>query len=329
MSGGGFDKVYSILPLFVSGEIEKCDDPSHELIYSSLRKKGYLSSKFATIAEQISIFKRVKSDDKLWLYNIGILNVFLVLLLKLFKPSVRIYAIELDFTPPTRKICLMSFYLYLLNHINGVIKLASSPLFTNENAVILAGVTPNNCSNVPTIKEPTMDFLLSGVLSSDIASIPMILDAFAKTKNCRLHITGQGDNILLSEYANKYPNITYYGVLSFEAYQELMHRTTFILSLRDPNWGDNQCNFPSKIIEALVHNRIIVSTMHYIQIEGIKYIETERTVDGFVKTLTMISKMDKTELLSYANQSDLVKSKFAPNVWYHHMDRIENQATIS
>lgn len=98
----------------------------------------------------------------------------------LFKPKVRIYAIELDFTPPTRGFCVMSFYLYLLNHIDGVIKLADSPLFTNKNSVCLAGVTPNRRDKVPLIKKPTMEFLLSGVLQPDISSLPLILDALQK-----------------------------------------------------------------------------------------------------------------------------------------------------
>ena len=325
MSGGGFDKVYSIMPLFVCGEMKTFKEPDNELVYSSLRRKGKVAAKLAIFVEQVSVFLRIGWHDTLWLYNIGILNVLLVLLLMLFQPKVRIYAIERDFTPPTRGFCVMSFYLYLLNHIDGVIKLADSPLFTNKNSVCLAGVTPNRRDKVPLIKNPTMEFLLSGVLQPDISSLPLILDAFAKVRDCRLHITGTCDSKQLREYADKYPNIIYHGVLSFDAYLHLLHSVTFQLSLRNPNWSDNQCNFPSKIIEALLHNRIIISTIHYPQIEGIRYIETVRSEDGFEKTLRQIKSMREEELMKYANQSELVQQKFNPNVWNNWMTRIENR----
>lgn len=325
MSGGGFDKVYSIMPLFVYGEMETFEEPDNELVYSSLRRKGRVIAKFATFIEQMSVFLRINRHDTLWLYNVGILNVLLILLLKLFKPKVKIYAIELDFTPPTRMFCAMSFYLYLLNHIDGVIKLADSPLFTNKNSVCLAGVTPYKGNDTPTINKPTMEFLLSGVLQPNISSLPFILEAFANVSNCILHITGSSDSKQLQEYTNMYPNIIYHGVLPFDTYLDLLHGVTFQLSLRNPDWGDNQCNFPSKIIEALLHNRIIISTIHYPQIEGIRYIETVRSVEGFEKTLRQIKSMREEELMKYANQSELVQQKFNPSVWNNWMTRIENR----
>lgn len=324
MSGGGFDKVYSIMPLFVNGEMDTFEDLNNELVYSLLRRKGRVAAKFAIFVEQISVFSRIGHHDTLWLYNVGVLNFLLVLLLMLFKPKVRIFAIELDFTPPTRRFCAMSFYLYLLNHIDGVIKLADSPLFTNKNSVCLAGVTPDKGDNAPVIKKTSLEFLLSGVLQPDISSLPMVLEAFANVSDCRLHITGSSDSKQLREFTDKYPNIIYHGILPLDAYLDLLHSVTFQLSLRNPDWGDNQCNFPSKIIEALLHNRIIISTIHYPQIEGIKYIETERSVEDFEKTLRQIKSMREEELINYANQSELVRQKFNPDVWIDWMTKIEN-----
>ncbi len=323
MSGGGFDKVYSIMPLFVSGKMEAFDDPDNELVYSSLRHHGKLSAKIAIFVEQVKVFRHINRSDTVWLYNVGVLNVLLILLLKVCKPKVGIYAIELDFTPPVRKLCAMSFYLYLLNHIDGVIKLADSPLFTCKNSVCLAGVTPEDGIEAPPVVKPGKDFLLSGVLNPDISSLPMVLEAFARVSDCTLHITGNSESSQLREYAQKYQNIIYHGVLSFGDYMNLLHSVTFQLSLRNPEWKDNQCNFPSKIIEALLHNRIIISTVHYPQIEGIKYIETERSVKGFIETLHQIRTMSDEELMSYANQSYLVKKKFNPSVWNGWMETIE------
>ncbi|MEY8687574.1 hypothetical protein AB9N12_16065 [Bacteroides sp. AN502(2024)] len=326
MSGGGFDKVYSIMPLFISGRMEEFEDSNNELIYSSMRHYGGLVAKLAVFIEQIKVFRHINRHDTVWLYNVSVLNVLLILLLKLCKPKVGVYAIELDFTPPTRKLCAMSLYLYLLNHIDGVIKLADSPLFTCENSVCLAGVTPDNGVEAPIIRKPCLEFLLSGVLQPDISSLPMALEAFAQVSDCRLHITGNSDSKQLQEYVQKYPNIIYHGVLSSDAYMDLLHSVTFQLSLRNPDWKDNQCNFPSKIIEALLHNRIIISTIHYLQIERIEYIETERSVEGFVKTLQQIRSMCDEELMDYANQSELVKKNFNPDVWNEWMTKIEHKS---
>ena len=326
ISGGGFDKVYSIMPLFVNGRMEEFEDSDNELIYSSLRYGGPLVAKFAVFIEQVKLFRRINRNDTVWLYNVGVLNVFLILLLKLFKPKVGIFAIVLDFTPPSRKLCAMSFFLFVLNHIEGVIKLADSPLFTCENSVCLAGVTPDNGIDAPTIENPDMNFLLSGVLDPDISSLPMVLEAFSHVEDCTLHITGNSESKQLFEYAQKYPNIIYHGVLPYSDYMDLLHSVTFQLSLRNPCWKDNQCNFPSKIIEALLHNRIIISTMNYPQIEGIEYIRTERSVDGFIKTLHKIRIMQKEKLMTYANQSVLVKEKFNPNVWNGWMKKIEQES---
>lgn len=326
ISGGGFDKVYSIMPLSVSGRMEEFEDSENELIYSSLRHHGRLTMKLAVLIEQIKVFQRVNRNDTLWLYNVGILNVLLILLLKIFKPKVGVYAIELDFTPPMRKFSAMTFYLYLLNHMDGVIKLADSSLFTNKNSVCLAGVTPNNGRIAPTIKKISMNFLLSGVLHPDISSLPMVLEAFAHVSDCTLHITGNSDSEQLQEYTDRYPNIIYHGVLPFDAYMDLLHSVTFQLSLRNPDWGDNQCNFPSKIIEAFLHNRIVISTIHYPQIEGIKYIKTERSIKGFEGTLRRIMSMREEELMNYANQSEIVQKRFNPNVWKEWMTKIEKSS---
>lgn len=328
ISSGGFDKVYSTMGTYVGGGIESLayKDNRFELLYcQTLRKMGKLGRLLANVVEQITLFHRIPQRSNLWLYNISTLNVVLYILLKCFKRSVKINVIELDFTPPTQKWSVENFLLYLLNHSHGVIKLADSPLFTNTNSVCLAGVTPKDAGNEPKILEPKMEFLLSGVLHTDISSIPMILDAFAQVPECKLHITGKWEDIdFMNSYTDRYPNIIYHGVLTFENYINLLHTVTFQLSLRNPDWGDNSCNFPSKIIEALLHNRIVVSTIHYNQINGIKYFETERSEEGFVAILKILCSMSKDELLRYANQGQEIVNRFSASVWKDWMYKIEN-----
>ena len=101
MSGGGFDKVYSILPLYTGGEMDKeaFEDERFELIYDNLRKTGGIWQKLAALKEQWAIFKRLPKGASVWYYNISTLNALLFVLLKILKPSVQQNVIVLDFTP--------------------------------------------------------------------------------------------------------------------------------------------------------------------------------------------------------------------------------------
>ena len=128
---------------------------------------------------------------------------------------------------------------------------------------------------------------------------------------------------IAAEYASKYPNIIYHGRLSFKDYLQLMGNTPFLLSTRNPTYPENQCNFPSKIIEALLHNRIVVSTLHYPQLDGINYFEVSHDVDNFVKDIESITSLQENQLQTYANQSDVIAKRFSTEVWNGTMKRIE------
>ena len=104
---------------------------------------------------------------------------------------------------------------------------------------------------------------------------------------------------------------------------ELLHKITFQLSTRDPKAPENQCNFPSKIIEALLHNRVVVSTIHYPQLNGIQYIEVESNAEAFLQGVQTILRMADDELLTYANQGELVSQLFDVHHWYKIMNDIE------
>ena len=253
----------------------------------------------------------------------NMINGYLFLLLKLLKRSVKLNVIVLDFTPPTRWYQQNSFFLKLINRADSIISLSTSDLFTVRNVALLPGVVPANTMNYPVITQPKKEFLLSGVISNAIAMTPVVLRAFAAMPYATLHITGkiiEGEELIL-EYAQKYENIIYHGSLSFAAYLDLLHRVTFQLSTRNPEFPENQCNFPSKIIEALLHNRIIVSTIGYPQLEGINYIQID--ANDLENRLNCICKMEKNQLLSYANESNKVKKMFSTDVWDNTMNKLE------
>lgn len=322
MSGRAFDKVYSILPVYVQGKKEFPENGNVEYIYSSWRWGNRILRKLAAIQENITIFRKIERGSSIWLYNMTMLNVWLVMLLRWFKPSVKVNVIVLDFTPGEKH---SNFFLSQINKCHGRILLANSPLFDKKNSAILPGVTPHDDTiQYPVITEIKKDFLLSGVLSENIAMLSMVLPAFSKLPGCTLHITGMADDdTLIKEYASKYPNIIYHGKVRFEEYLELLGNTPILLSTRNPEFPENQCNFPSKIIEALLHNRIVVSTLHYPQLDGINYFEVSHDVDDFVRDIGNITSLQENQLLTYANQSYVVAKRFSTEVWNETMKRIE------
>lgn len=332
ISGNGFDKVYSTMPVYVGGEMDAdaFADDRFELLYDSFRKRGGLFQKIAAFKEQFTLFRKIPRGASIWFYNLYVLNFLTVILLRLFKPSVQVNVIELDFTPPTKRFSLDSLYLWLLNRSNGIIKLSDSPLFTNKNSVCLPGVTPVNQEAAPSIDSPKLVFLLSGELQPNISSLPMILEAFSKVPNCILHVVGTEKFKIkmqeAQEYSIKFSNIIYHDSMRFADYLNLLHNVTFQLSLRNPDWADNMCNFPSKIIEALLHNRGIVSTIAYTQLKDINFITTERSVEGFIATLEEISGMSSRELSKYVNQGEKVSKAFSAKVWNDYMNKIENHS---
>lgn len=324
MSGGGFDKTYSLIPVSIRGKAELCSGEGYEVVYSSWRNIPVLN-KMAIFKEQLSVFGRIHSGDSIWMYNLNVMNALLFVLLKLFKPSVKVNVIVLDFTPAKNWKEQNYWYLKLLNRADGTICLAHSNLFRCKNMVVLPGVVPAFAGKEPLIEHTNNKFLLSGVLFEEIAQISMMLDTFSKQPQCELHICGKTNNEQkIKEYAAKYPNIFWHGSVSFVDYQKLLHECTFVLSTRDPKYPENQCNFPSKIIESLLHNRIIISTIEYKQLNGIRYIQATSDLEPFERFIGRIQNMPDNELMCYANQGKKVAEKFSTDVWNETMKTIES-----
>lgn len=318
VSGNVFDRVYSILPTFVTGKIE----PFEGLIYSSLRKFGPLN-RLAPIVECFKLFSKIPRQSSVWYYNCTILNATLIILLKLFKPKVRQQIIILDYTPSNH--LMDRFFLWLTNHLDGAIKLADSPLFTIKNSVCLPGVVPEDAIRYPRVSTIKKEFLISGVLSENISMLSMLLEAFSEMPELTLHITGKAPNLdQINRYTQKYNNIIYHGMVEYEEYLNILHNTPFLLSTRNPKSPENQCNFPSKIIESLLHNRIIVSTLRYKQLEEIRYLTVHASKEKFIKDLMYYMNKSQDELIQYANQADAVRALYGTSVWTKKIMYIES-----
>lgn len=320
MEGGMFDKVYSILPANIVGDKVDFNDEQVETIYSSLRGKKILH-KFAPFIEDLKLLPKIPNGSSVWFYNVNMLTALLMILLRIFKPSVRRYTILLDYTPGAK---WNYFLLKLINSSRGMISLSTSEQFNVKNTIVLPGVVKTG-QLYPFVEMPlNRDFLLSGNLNEQISMLHMLLPAFSKISCAKLHITGfSGDDQYIKSFTDKYSNIVRYGMLEYEEFLDLMHRCPFLLSTRDPSYPENACNFPSKVIEGMLHNRIIISTIHYEQLNGLKYFEVPHDIEHFTESLLHIISLSDNEIMSYANQSIEVQHRFNNRVWAEKITEIE------
>lgn len=327
MSNGMFDKVYSILPPNVRVEDKKRIEPSDaELVYSVARRfPGRISRIISLIDENIRIFRKVPRHTSVWYYNLCMLNVVLFLLLKAFKPSVQQNVIILDFTPSNRRFSLLNFYKKLFNKADSTIVLAPFSGFKNKNSACIAGVVPQGANSTSEVKKLTADFLISGALGENISQLrSMLIPAFKEMPEFMLHISGSvDDEEELLEEIKSYKNIIYHGKLSFDKYIELLHSVTYVLSTRCPNAPENQCNFPSKVIESLLHNRAVISTIKYPQLGNIHYYHVASDIDGFMTDIKQIVSQDGALAMMYVNQGNETAGKFSPQVWKETIEKLE------
>lgn len=322
-TGGMFDKIYTMLATNVVGDLGEFDETGYELVYSDWRKCRGWKRKFAFIQEQIILFRKVKNNDSVWFSNLNPLNFLIFILLWCLKPSVKRNIIVMDFTPPLKTFERATFFLWLANHAHGTIRLSHSELFTVKNSFCLPGVVPYSNTRFPEITTVTPEFLISGALHEHITMLQsLLIPAFRQLPECVLHISGITSNEKgIKAAIGDCKNIKYHGKLSYDDYFRILDSTPFLLSTRNPLYSEHQCNFPSKIIEGLLHNRIIISTMHYPQLTGINYFTISTSINDFVLQIKAI--LNETDIMSYANQADLVRQKFSATIWANTIKQIE------
>lgn len=319
---GIYDITYSILPNIanVGIDFKSLQKERFHVFYSKVRRWPYPLCKLAPIFEQLVLFARLPHNSNLWVYNITLLNRPLLFLLRIFKPSVSIYPIVLDYTPgsPTA-----AKELNIINQSTGKISLSNYSEISKLNFKCLPGVAPED-SNYPLLTTPSCSFLLSGVLLEQISSLSKVIKVFKKLPSATLYLTGDISTRkdLLQELQNV-PNIKVLGKLDEKGFVTILNEVTFILSTRDSSYPENLCNFPSKIIEGLLHNRIIVSTISYTQLKGIKYFKIGEDIESMTNDLEHIISLPPIELKKYANQSDHTKRLFSTAVWKKEIENIE------
>lgn len=318
-----FDEVWSIIPINIDEKIVE-DDGIHYIQTRFLGNKSVFKV-LNIFIDNLKVFFSVKGNVNVWYYNLTIQTVFLYLLFKIFKPSVKQFVILLDFTPSKNKISLQNFIFNLINKSDGIISLTSNKFLYSKNTIVLPGIVTEikNNSKITSINK---SFMLSGILSKNRCP-ELILKAFSEFPEYELIITGKiDDQNLVDTYCNTYSNIRYLGFLNYDDYVKELEKATFSINSRDPNYEENLYNFPSKSIEHLMHNKILVSTMEYKELNGIEYMYVPPTLDAFRTFFKELKNTEENELIRvYANQSSKVFDLFGISNWKNSFEKIESK----
>ena len=74
-----------------------------------------------------------------------------------------------------------------------------------------------------------------------------------------------------------------------------------------------------------MRNRIIISSIHYKQLDGIRYFEVPIDKEGFKNSILSIAALEDEQLINYANQDDDVKSRFSAEAWERNINALEKK----
>lgn len=329
IEGNCFSKVYSEVPLNVKKNI-LAELPSIQKVkfiqvrvfgsFPILRHLNYL-------VENFLIVRLLRNDNSIWFYNLERHNLFAFMLLKVIYRK-KIYVLLADHTPSNRlfsitkvaEICLSRF-------VDGILALSERLTIQNKNIVYMPGIVPMNAIN--SIKETNGEivknaFFFSGALKK-VTGIKMALDVFSELPECELYVSGRGeDESLVMKYASKYENIHYLGYLNYTDYLSYLKRFTVCLSFRDPNLAENKNNFPSKIIEYLACNKLVVSTIIYPELKDINYVYSNFDKEQLKMCILQLSQMNDAWFEKYSNHRDASLHYFSPMAWSNAFNRVES-----
>lgn len=296
---GIFDSVFSLVPWQVQEKV--IPEKNLDIQYIQSRKKILEKNKiFNFLLDGILLIRKVKSYSSVWFYNLSLHTLIPYIIIRFFLRK-KVFVILADFDKKGVFISKEWILEKCITHADGIISLSSRSIFlSHKNFCVLPGFVPQDLleKNYAAIEKHEVSashmFLYAGAISKPWGAI-LLVDTFAKLPNLHLSISGpiSLEGIDREAFFNKISsvnNISYEGLLPTEEYRTLLKKSTVLFSLRDPDFWGNQNNFPSKLIEALLWGKEVVSTMKY----------PELTLDdGCDISLISYSERDLAKIISY------------------------------
>jgi len=236
----------------------------------------------------------------------------------------KVYIILLDFSPSESIYNIQYWLLKLIERSDGIIFLSERTEIHHHNAIYKAGCV--NLSHASHNKDKCgfyKRFLMCGVLD-DFTGLPLALDVFSDLPECQLFLTGRLSG-KYSKVISQYPNIIYLGYIGFEDYRKLLSESDVCLSFRNPSFEENNYNFPSKILEFFVHDKIVISTIDYPELKGFQYMYCQYDKNSIIDIIHKLCKMPADELNLLRKNSAKLEERFSADSWKKSMCQIEHR----
>lgn len=260
--------------------------------------------------------------NHIWFYNICKANFICFMILR-FILRKKVYVILLDYTPTSNKLNIEYYFPLLYQKSLGVISLSQRTSIKHRNIQYKAGIIPSPCINKvkPMAQCGNLKFLFSGNLGAH-TGFPLALEVFKELPTCELYISGNGKVDV--EVLKSYPNIHYLGYLSYEDYLNLYNKVDVCLSLRNPEYEENNNNFPSKILEYFCYRKIVLSTINYPELRDFHFLHCNYSKMDIKDMIAKLQSFSKNELSRYQDNVKALQQNFSEESWRKCFELIEN-----
>jgi glycosyltransferase involved in cell wall biosynthesis len=314
-----FNELHSIVPINYYSNQVRSEGKIH-YYYGKQHKRRFLSVINLILANINAAISAIKFYN-IWFYNISKTNILCYVILRyVFRKNT--FIILLDYTPINNKFSLQYYVPYLLRNSKGVISLSSRTKLVHDNIEYIAGIIPTSTLNHNLfIHGNKRKFLFSGVLGKH-TGVELAIECFKCLPDAELYITGIGEYKPIN--INEYKNIKYLGYLPYSEYLKIYNEVDICLSFRDPNYPENNNNFPSKILEYFAYNKIVLSTIDYVELSDFKYFRCNYDKKAIIKKIKEICSLTKQEFILYKDNIRALKNNFSEIRWQSAMTNIED-----
>lgn len=284
---------------------------------------------FNVIIENIIIIKHIifKNQNDIWFYNLSFHNIICFIILKFFFRK-KCFILLADFSP---EFISSKIFLSIMRYADGIISLSSKTKYffpKHKNFVINPGII--NLRGIVTTKRDSFNksqFLFAGSLNPH-AGIDLALKTFSILPKYDLFISGEGNTEeYIKQMSAKFENIHYLGFLDYKSYLEILGSIDIVLNLRNPEYIENEYNFPSKILEYFINNKLLISTLKYETIDENLYYYSEYKEESLKKTIEKIVQTDYEYIeQKLKNANNYVLTNFSFDQWNKLVKKVEANA---
>ena len=277
-------------------------------------------------------FRILKAPEKnIWFYNVWTGNLLSYLLIHALSFK-KVYILLADYNPARYNRWIGKSILWAIRQAKGVVSLSGRCNEVNHNFSCIPGIIPKSkISEQIGNFHRNKCFLLSGTLNKN-TGIDLALDVFKNIPEATLFLSGiisDDYKIKVEEICRKYKNIIYKGFFEKHSeYLDLLHSVDFTLSLRDPLSIVNHYNFPSKILETLAYNKIVISTIEYPELNGINYLcapYDKKRLTTYIENLINTDSKSNTTITACLNNTEILIKKYSEEAWYDVFRSMENK----